>query len=519
MSKSNDTPVGATIPQGSVPVYPEPEMLSRDDNTATVDSKRWNIVNVQPVRGEPCTDVNNREMRVPMYDTEHSRHIRAHEMTHAKVSPTAKQFEKWCARGYAKPATLVRCEELRVNVLCAHAGFEPQTHLQDGSEYLAGKRTAEVGDFLSCVLDAISFRGSAGYAHYLRGVGQHQPSWVTLLETISKTGEDYFRSIMDNNRTHPRLYDTHSRLHLSGFGYVENYAKWVEEQVGALCDNPTGLPQPQGEGKQGEGKQGEGKQGEGKEGEGKEGDDKSPTEKSGERFTQPRWGHSGTIPKRGRATMWEELRVGTPALERNVMGAIGRKRVASQTGRNPRRLSRLLTDPEKRIFDRTVKGAGGVVLIDTSGSMSLSHDEVMEMVLNAPSALVAQYSGGRSNRPNLYVVANKGKCVNTLPDPNGGNGMDAPALRWAIGKRQRMTSPVIWVTDGGVTGKGDSWQEDLVMECVNLVKRHGIYTCETPEQAVAMLKAMAKGEKVSSIVPSHLAQVYEAQTGHKLTFR
>lgn len=509
MSKSNDTPIGANIAKGSVPIYPEPEMLSRDDNTATVDSKRWNIVNVQPVRGEPCTDVNNREMRVPMYDTEHSRHIRAHEMTHAKVSPTAKQFEKWVARGYAKSATLVRCEELRVNVLCAHAGFEPQTHLSDGSEYLAGKRTAEVGDFLSSVLDAIAFRGTAGYRNYLRGVSQEKPMWVDLLETISKTGEDYFRSILGNAHSHPKLHDTHSRLHLSGFGYVENYAKWVEEQVGALCDNPTGQPQP--ESKEGEGK--DGKQGEG------EGESKSPTEQASERFTQPRWSHSGTIPKRGRATMWEELRVATPALERNVMGAIGRKRVASATGRNPRRMSRLLTDPERRIFDRTVKGAGGVVLIDTSGSMSLSHDEVMEMVLSAPSALVAQYSGGRSNKPNLYVVANRGKCVNQLPQPNGGNGMDAPALRWAIGKRQRMTSPVIWVTDGGVTGKGDGWYEDLVMECVSLVKRHGIYTCETPEQAVAMLKAMAKGEKVKSIVPSHLAHVYEGQTGHKLTYR
>lgn len=510
MSKANNAPIQANIAQGTTPQYPEPEMLSRGDSTATDTDKRWNIVNVQPKRGEPATEVTKREMRVPMYDTEHSRVIRAHEMTHAKVSPTAKQFEKWVARGYAKAPTLVVCEELRVNVLCTYAGFEPTTHLSDGSEYLAGKRTAEVGDFLSCVMDAIAFRGTAGYEQYLRGVAQHEPSWVKLLETISQTGETYFRSVMDNRHSNPTLHATHSRLHLSGFGYVENYAKWVEEQVGALCDNPTGKPQPQ----EGEGKEGEGV-GEAQEG---EGESKSPTEQASERFGHDRWGR-GNIPKRGRQAMWEELRVGTPALERNVMGAIGRKRVSSQTGRNPRRMSRLLTDPERRIFDRTVKGAGGVVLIDTSGSMSLEHDEVMEMVLNAPSALVAQYSGGRSDRPNLYVVANKGKTVNQLPSPNGGNGMDAPALRWAISKRQRNTSPIIWVTDGGVTGKGDAWYEDLVMECVSLIKRHGIYTCETPEQAVTMLKAMAQGEKVSSIVPSHLANVYESQTGHKLTYR
>jgi hypothetical protein len=57
------------------------------------------------------------------------------------------------------------------------------------------------------------------------------------------------------------------------------------------------------------------------------------------------------------------------------------------------------------------------------------------------------------------------------------------------------------------------------MECIALVKQFGIYTAETPEQAIAMLKGMAKGEKVRSTVPSHLASVYEAHTGHTLTFR
>jgi hypothetical protein len=51
------------------------------------------------------------------------------------------------------------------------------------------------------------------------------------------------------------------------------------------------------------------------------------------------------------------------------------------------------------------------------------------------------------------------------------------------------------------------------------VKQYGIYTAETPEQAIAMLKAMSKSEKVRSTVPHHLASVYEAQTGHTLTYR
>jgi hypothetical protein len=34
-----------------------------------------------------------------------------------------------------------------------------------------------------------------------------------------------------------------------------------------------------------------------------------------------------------------------------------------------------------------------------------------------------------------------------------------------------------------------------------------------------MLKAMAKGEKVKSIVPTHMKGVYESVTGHELTYR
>jgi len=511
MSKPIDTPITATPHKSATPQVPEPEMLTRNDLPATTANKRWNIVGVQPQRGEPMTEVTHREMRVPMYDTEHSRTIRAHEMVHAKVSPTAKQFDKWIARGYATAGMMVRVEELRVNILAQQAGFDTMTHLSDGSEYLAGQRTAEAGDFRSAVADAIAFRSCAGYEKYLEGVMSKKPHWVEYLNGLAETAETYFLNILKaGHKASPQLADTHTRLNLCGFGYVENVAKWLEEMVGALTDNETGEPQKQSHEKMCDEEDGD------NEGKLKDGFAEANERK---RKESERW-HRGTIPKRSKETLWEELKVATPALERNVMGAIGRKRVATNMGRSPRRMSRLLTDPDKRIFDRTMKGAGGVVLIDTSGSMSLEHDEVMEMVLSAPSALVAQYSGGgRSGKPNLYVVANKGKCVKQLPTPNGGNGVDAPAIRWALSKRQRTSAPVIWVTDGGVTGKGDGWYDDLAMECIALIKAHGIYTAQTAEEAVAMLKAMAKGEKVRSTVPPHLAHVYEAHTGHTLTYR
>ena len=71
---------------------------------------------------------------------------------------------------------------------------------------------------------------------------------------------------------------------------------------------------------------------------------------------------------------WFPVKLAPLPLTLTVQGAIGKKRVASQVGRNPRRISRILTDPERRIFDKKVRSGGGVVLIDCSGSMDLSKD-------------------------------------------------------------------------------------------------------------------------------------------------
>ena len=79
--------VGVTTP---TQIVPDVEMLSRDDS----DSGRWSVYSCAPVSGEPKTAVSERQMFVPTYDDEISRHIRAHEMTHAKVSPTTKHWEK-----------------------------------------------------------------------------------------------------------------------------------------------------------------------------------------------------------------------------------------------------------------------------------------------------------------------------------------------------------------------------------------------------------------------------------------
>ena len=521
--------VGVTTP---TQVVPDAEMLRRDDT----DAGKWTIHSSSAQAGEPKTAVAERQMFVPTYDDEHSRHVRAHEMFHAKVSPTTKQWEKvWTKRAWAGERTLTACEELRVNTLMRDAGFEPHLHLQDGSEMRNGIQMATHNDFQTAVLASISLGNTAGLEPFLAGVGQVRPEWVDVLSKITENGVKFYNSIRERNdlcdkeeqtwRKIPDLSATGSKAPEHGFGYTEQLAKWVEQMVGAI-GTPPPKPEKTKEGAEAEGKKGKGKgkkSGEGEDGDG-DGSELSKLlkaiSKSGKSHRNERqsWGR-GTVPNRGAPDSWGTLKISKPPLVRNVIGAIGKKRIASPTGRNPRRMSRLLTDPERRIFDRIVKGEGGVVLVDTSGSMSLTSDEVKEIVLHAPSALVAQYSGGSRTRPNLYVIANKGKMCEELPDPNGMNEVDLPALRWAVKSKQRPTSPVIWVSDGGVTGKRDTWCTDLVMEVIKFCQKENVFVVPTPADAIELLKKIQRREKVTSIIPELLERTYKEVTSRTLVLR
>lgn len=520
--KSGYKVVGVTTP---TQVVPEAEMLNRDD----LEGGRWTIHSTTNSGDEIGIDTDARTMFVPTYDDELSRHIRAQQMFYAKCSPTPKQWEKlWAKRGYASTRTLGACEQLRMTTLMMNAGFEPHKHLQRGSEMLDGFTMATHHDFQAVVLGAISYHNTQGERAFLDGVKAVHPEWVEMVTTVAKQATDFYNAVEKHNqqalkdesawRCIPELNATGANVRIHGFRYTEQLAKWVENVVGALTNEGTTPPQI---GKPSDPQDGDGKDGK----DGKEGDEPSKSElrkllrgiaKSGKE--QQAW-HNGSTPRNGIKTMWGELRISKPALTKSLMGAIGKKRVASATGRNPRRMARLLTDPERRIFDRTVRGAGGVVLVDTSGSMSLSEEQVQQIVTHAPSALVAQYSGGSRIRPNLYVIANKGRMVDKLPKPNGSNEVDFPALEWAIKQRQRPNSPVIWVSDGGVTGRGDNFHDDLTMACIRLCKKAGVYVVPDPDKAIELLKGLQRREKVTSVIPDTLKTTYKEATGQELVLR
>src|SRR5436190_1224868 len=63
-------------------------------------------------------DNESRIMRVPLMDTPACRHVRAHEMAHAKYSP-----KKPLAPAGIHPMTIQRVEDMRMNVHCRDQGL------------------------------------------------------------------------------------------------------------------------------------------------------------------------------------------------------------------------------------------------------------------------------------------------------------------------------------------------------------------------------------------------------------
>ena len=191
---------------------------------------------------------------------------------------------------------------------------------------------------------------------------------------------------------------------------------------------------------------------------------------------------------------WYPLYVSKPELPLAHTGKLGRRVMYTDTGRAIKNIGRLFSDPEERIFTRKTRALGAVVVIDCSGSMSLSESDIDEMISVSAGATVLCYSSDSRpshDNPNAYIVARKGRRVRKLPYFHGGNGVDAPALMYGIKVlRESSRQPVIWISDERVTGLRDSGGTTLKQECDRIKQRYGVIVCPNAYTAIRKLKQL-----------------------------
>lgn len=457
-----------------------PEWLDRDDLS---NDTPWTVTSASAQRGDAFTDIKNRRMKVPMGSDALSRVIRAHEALHAKISPEVGPAIPLDWIDTIHPELVESAEELRVNYLAKRLGFDMDM-LKDGSEQTSGEILANGEDLMGIMRMISATYGTKACSSFMRGIkkavdagadanmyqfakdvkkvcARHERSWNRQMVNRIASTEPYSIAISSE-------YDDDGETSTEYASVPKGYRAFTLPLARDLSRMVT----------------------------------KTKSE------AKAREGLEGLGIDVGGATGFAVPIIDRIPLTERVAGRLGRRRVATDIGKAPRRISRMLTDPDQRVFDKTVRGVGGVILIDQSGSMQLDTGDLWQIIKASPGCVVIGYSHatGSSGEPNIWVLADRGKVVKEVRRGNGGNGVDGPALALALSMR-RKSEPFIWLCDGYVTdGQSDQQRTELTNQCISIVNKHGIHMTYNVEETVEALKKVARGDKLPTKITRGLEQ-------------
>ena len=156
----------------------------------------------------------------------------------------------------------------------------------------------------------------------------------------------------------------------------------------------------------------------------------------------------------------------------------------SDTGAIPRYMHRLMIDG--MVFGHKRRMTGASVLIDCSGSMAVTQQQVLAIAKHFPAGIVAGYSGDV-----LRILAEKGRVVAQAPPSwKGTNECDGPALEWLL----RQSAPRFWISDGGVTLRGDRPNQYASNHCEALRCWGQVTRIGSMKAALEQLEKVVAGE-------------------------
>jgi hypothetical protein len=396
------------------PIYPFPEAVDPRGG------KPWAI---EPSSAfTPRVYTKRRVLQVPLDDSEHSRFLRDHELGHIKWS-------------HPKPDQVVLRHKIAFDVLQAVEDARVNTKLYELGVDVSGgpwpRRVATAvaanllrqGDPRSIILTMVAAQGTGDNEEHFRRVFNTHPVGTQAVRVAKEARQSLWAS------GSPKFKDT------------IRVAKWLQLLLDGITPHGT-LPKSSGSGMGAGGLEGL---------------------EEGLKII----GQHGTSARMTKKVPWGKMRIETPPRPIRVTGYLGRRRIAAEEGSVPRNVHRLLVDG--RVFQRTRRQRGGSVLIDASGSMSLTNEDLKKILEHAPGARVAVYSGNDRDGV-LRVLAADGRQVEDhwVAAPAGGcNVVDGPALTW-LSTQQK---PRVWVSDGQVTGVHDRMSAINSLECAALCRR------------------------------------------------
>lgn len=377
-------------------------------------------------KGTGYSNQKDRVISVPLDDSPLSRAIRRHESLHVKHSPKHGLDPK----KYDIPNDVLQVvEDCRIHELAKRAGISDISDLQvedqplpafeqmtfrDQVEMLVAKHSCGFLPEYEGILERLQMAGKNPYGELAVRVARKVRG---KMEALSRRDIHLFK-----NSTQAIAKDLAQML--------EDIEEIEREREEAATPKPGEAPMPDDDGMD------------------------NLIEKSTNEHYMPR---SSKPPK------WGKMIINEPRRPVAVKSSrFTRRKKSAFYGPHFRSPMRLMTDG--KAFQKKIKVPGGTVLIDASGSMSLTPEEIRQLLECAPAATVACYDGNHDDGV-LKILAKDETRVEERDirgDASGSNIIDGPALTWLA----EQEGPRIWVSDGWVTGIGDAHHPNLVDECL-----------------------------------------------------
>lgn len=455
-------------PKRQIP-YPIPEALPGDRGKAWIIKESFDD-------GHGTTRFDPNEMAVPLDEDPRSAVTRIHEMAHAAWSESDPKTltKKW---GLKDSKLTCVVEDLRMNVGLMNSDIRLPMEVVSATEDVFDKAADRIVRMAE-KSDAEALRAAV----HLGVSSLYTADWHSIDMAFRKarySGRNSVRSLMTMciNIMKNHTADGRQVPNISGTMEV---CRFLENHIQTIEDAENAAKSQQGD----------------------DDDDDTIARKAKVRDVQfnemAERDPTGTlhipfkIPQAGVGTsMWGDLVIEYPPLDFVAQVRIkARRRKNDECGVDVRALDRMLVDG--RVFSCRKRVPGGTVLIDNSGSMGFTAQQVKRIMMLAPAATIAYYEGnGTDGR--LVIAAKRGKIMDEagMHRKWGDNTVDGPALVWLAGQ----AAPRYWVSDEGVTGRGSSGasEEHLLAYCRVVCARANIKRLDNMEEVEAEFKGLTEG--------------------------
>lgn len=464
------------------PQLPTPEALSNN-------AGKWHVTAAPAIAGAARVCVETRTMSAPMGDTPHARALRHLATVRAAIDPTdatkaGDALREWLPNNTPR-ALIDAADAYRVASYAQHHRLAHTAQILDkaGLERLAA--FLDTGHIVEAAAEWLRLQATSEARRASLSIGKRNPE---LSKQLAKERRALVREL--------RHMNAHYTTKSDEAGYSLHYIQTMREIVGRLHRAARVTMSRQQQQRQ-----------------------QALREMPEDMEANPESNADALARYQQHALRtgdrWHAVNLWRGALTKRHTGQLARRTLRRvSVGRTIRDPQRLYTDPLRRAFSTRGRGLGATVVLDASGSMSLTEEDMTALLDAAGGATIYAYRHAGRGIENLYLLAHNGRRVENLPlHAQGSNGLDALALAYAQTTHEHG-QPFVWITDGEYNGMNTNEHDPHgAADILAAYERVPFITYRNIPEAAAALERRARGGHLDApSLPATVTQHLETIT-------